>query len=127
MKNVILTHKELQLNLFIAYTFGLSKKDVGDDLIITYEITDTDFIWKVVKRTDTIPLVNGQLQAAEGKVLFYHYINKGEYRMNDLRLGVTCAYLEEQAIEFLSDFEKYKQGIPKGGTFPTFIFKDLLK
>ena len=120
MKNVILTHKELQLNLFIAYTFGLSKKDVGDDLIITYEITDTDFIWKIVKRSNTVTIsLNGDV--IEGKPLFYHYINKGEYRMNDLRLGVTCAYLEEQAIEFLSDFDKFKQGINKGGNFPTFI------
>lgn len=121
MKNVILTHKELQLNLFIAYTFGLSKKDLGDDLIITYEITDTDFIWKVVKRTQDLQItLDGKV--IEGKPLFFHHINKEEYRMNDLRLGVICAYLEEHAIEFLSDFDKYKQGIPKGGIYPTFKF-----
>lgn len=126
MKNVILTHKELQLNLFIAYTYGLSKKELGDDLIITYEITDTDFIWKVVKRTQDLQItLDGNV--VEGKPLFFHHINKGEYRMNDVRLGVTVSYLEEQAIEFLSDFEKYKQGIPKGGTFPTFKFKDLVE
>jgi hypothetical protein len=113
MKNVILTHKELQLNLFLAVTYGLQNHDFGPNLHLVYEITERDFVWKVVEH-------------ATGKPLFYCYINKGDYQMNDLRLGVTVCYIRDQAETFLSDFNKFKQGIPKGGTHPSFKFPDLL-
>lgn len=121
MKNVILTHNELQLNLFHAFTYGLMQVNVGENLHIVYDSTERDFVWKVVHHPEK------EGSAVSGKPLFFHQINKGDYQMNDVRLGVTTAYLRNQAEQFLADFEKYKQGIPLGGKFPTFRFNDLIK
>lgn len=121
MKNVILTHKELQLNLFHAFTYGLMQANVGENLHIVFDSNEREFIWKVVHYPTK------ESCAVAGKPLFFHQINKGEHEMNDVRLGVTTAYLRDQAEQFLADFEKYKRGIPKGGSFPAFKFNDLIQ
>lgn len=121
MKNCILTHNELQLNLFHAFTYGLMQANVGENLHIVFDSTEREYVWKVVHHPTK------ESSAVAGKPVFYHYINKGDYQMNDVRLGVTTSYLREQAEQFLSDFEKFKQGIPKGGTYPCFNFHDVVQ
>lgn len=121
MKNVILTHKELQANLFYSLTYGLMQADIGENLHIVYDVTDTDFIWKIVVHPTK------ESSAVAGRPIFFHHIHKGASMMNDVRLGVTVGYLREQAEKFLADFEKFKKGIPMGGTHPTFSFSEVVR
>lgn len=79
----------------------------GKNLHIIPEVMEREFQWKVVKH----PTVSGS--GVAGKPIFYFQINKGDYQMNDVRLGVTTSYLKEQADKFLAEFREFqKAGIP---------------
>lgn len=102
MKNVILTHKELQLNLFHAVSFVLDIiiKKMSKSFILTYPHSDNGFVWEVY-HTDT----------RNSHLIYSFKIDREEYQMNDLRLGVTIGYLREQAIIFLDKFSN--SNLPK--------------
>lgn len=101
MKNVILTHNELQLNLFYAVSYGLMCQQPGKNLHIIPDVLEREFQWRVVRHKTK------ESSAVSGETLFYYQINKGDYQMNDIRIGVTCSYLKEQAEKFLSEFQNY--------------------
>lgn len=102
MKNVILTHNELQLNLFYAVSYGLMCQSPGKNLHIIPEVLEREFQWKVVQHPTR------ESSGVVGKPIFYFQINKGEYQMNDIRLGVTVSYLKEQAEKFLEEFKDFQ-------------------
>lgn len=91
MKNVILTHKELQLNLFYCFIEGLRS---GFD-IPGYHVSGQD-------RHDhfTFELWSSANGTTDGKEILRHIINKGDYQLNDIRLGVTSAHLREESRQF---------------------------
>lgn len=103
MKSINLTYsqKELQANLFYAFTFGLMNANLGEGFHIVYDSTDTDFIWKVVKH----PTPEGC--AVAGETVFFAYISKGAFQMNDVRLGVITSYLKEEADKLIEGFFNY--------------------
>lgn len=103
MKNVILTHNELQLNLFYAVSYGLMCQQPGKNLHIVPEILEREFQWRVVRHKTK------ESSAVAGEPIFYFHINKGDYQMNDLRLGVTTSYLREQAEKFLEEFKAFQE------------------
>lgn len=107
MKNVIITHKELQFNLFEAFTSGLMSVNLGSkDLFLSVDINERDYIWQVSKQGNPEPI-------------YWCYINKGEVHMNDIRLGVTINYLREKADEFLTGFNEFYYGTPQTGSVST--------
>lgn len=104
MKNVILTHNELQLNLFWAFTDGLKFKTLGLNLNLHGEVLERDYAWIVTEH----PQIEGS--AVQGKQIFQYRINKGDYQMNDIRIGVTVSYLRDQGEKFLSEFSDFMEG-----------------
>lgn len=107
MKSVILTHKELQLNLFLAVTYGLQNHNFGEGKQLVWDITETDYVWKVVEHPTR------ESAAVAGKPVFFGYINKGDYQMNDIRLGVTTSHIRDKAEKFLEDYHEYLKGVPQ--------------
>lgn len=104
MKNVILTHKELQLNLFLAFSYGLMQQQPSQDLHIVADLKEEGhFEWGVYRHHQLMGC------ADDGELVFNKCINKGAYQMNDVRLGVTIDYLRDQANEFLKDLKEYLQ------------------
>lgn len=108
MKNVILTHNELQLNLFYAVSYGLQCQQPGKNLHIIPEVLERDFQWKVVRHKTR------ESCAVAGENVFFYQINKGAYQMNDVRLGVTIQYLREEAEKFLAELQIFlkTKGLP---------------
>jgi hypothetical protein len=102
MKNVIVSHNELQLNLFHAVTYGLQNHDFGPGLFLVSDITEREYVWKVMKHTKR------EGAAVAGQTVFYGYINKGDFQMNDMRLGVTVCYIRDEAEKFLKNFQEYQ-------------------
>lgn len=103
MKNVILTHNELQLNLFLAVTYGLQNHDFGPNLFLVHDITEREYVWRIVKHTKK------EGCAVQGETIFFGYVNKGDYQMNDLRLGVTVGHIRDEAEKFLANFQAYQR------------------
>jgi hypothetical protein len=97
MRNVILTHNELQFNLFAAVVEGLRSAELtGRGLFITYGSTEDSFtieLWKSASKPE----------AGDGVMLHQHKVSKGEYQMNDVRLGVTLKYIADQCTKFVDD------------------------
>lgn len=106
MKNVILTHNELQVNLFLAVSYGLSLRELpyGPKAKPRFIVWDTEahgFLWRVVEHDKM------EGCAVSGETLFRYFISKDVCQMNDVRLGVTIGYLKDQAEEFLKGFYEY--------------------
>lgn len=108
MKNVIVSHNELQLNMFLAVTYGLQNHDFGPNLFLVNDITEREYVWKVMKSEK-------REGSAFGQPVFYGYINKGDFQMNDLRMGVTVCYIRDEAEKFLNNFREYQKAnyVPK--------------
>lgn len=94
MKNVILTHNELQMNLFAAFAEGVCE---GFQLPKGY----------FLKWIDDERFFNLQLCDSNANKLFSYPIGKGEYQMNDVRLGVRVTYLKWQGQEFVRGVEEW--------------------
>lgn len=107
MKNVILTHNELQLNLFYAVSYGLMAQQPGKNLHIIPEVMEREFHWKVVRYKTK------ESSGVAGEPVFYYQINKGAYQMNDVRLGVTVSYLREEAEKFLCELQAFLNKPPQ--------------
>jgi len=99
MKNIIITHNEIQLNLFLAVTYGMEAMFDGKYAVIG-ESREREYEWRVVE-THKIE------SSAYEKAIFYYHINKGDYQMNDLRVGVTTAYIRDEAEKFITEFRKF--------------------
>lgn len=91
MKNVILTHKELQLNLFYCFIEGLRS---GFD-IPGYHVSGQD-----CSDHFTFELWQSANGSVDGKEILRHLINKGAYQLNDVRLGVTSAHFRDESKQF---------------------------
>jgi hypothetical protein len=111
MKSINLTYsqKELQANLFYAFTFGLMQANLGEGFHIVYDNTETDFVWKVMKHH------TAEGCAVSGEPEFYHYVNKGMFQMNDVRLGVITSYLRDESEKFIQGFFDYIKQHPTLG------------
>lgn len=102
MKNLIITHNEIQSNLFFAVTGGMQAMFDGK-YAINGESKEREYEWKVT-RSDKME------SSALLPPLYYYQINKGAYEMNDIRIGVTSAYIRDHAKQFMADFRKFLNG-----------------
>lgn len=97
MRNVILTHKELQFNLFAAVVEGLIAAELeGRGLFITYGSTEDSLnieLWKSATKPE----------AGDGRMIHQLKISKGENEMNDMRLHVTIRYVKEKCMKFVEE------------------------
>lgn len=103
MKTVIANYKELQVNIFYAFTAGIQERGpLGprQDLHVTAEVTDTALLWRAMKH----PTVAGC--AAEGELVHEYSIPRGFSQLNDVRLGVITSYLRDQARRFLEEVQE---------------------
>jgi hypothetical protein len=92
MKNLLITHKEVQLQLFLAISYGIMKHFPG--YIIVADNLERDFQWRLVDAD--VP--SG---AAFKDGLVFYQIDKGCSAMNDIRIGVTVDHLREHADTFI--------------------------
>lgn len=98
MKSVILSHKELQLQMFFAFATGFTTQKMPKGYFLTFSTDASDGaefsfeFWKSASAPE-----NG-----DGKLLFRTTINKGEHELNDVRLGVMTGYLRDRAYRFLA-------------------------
>lgn len=100
MKNVIASHKELQVNIFYAFTAGMQERGPlgpDKDLHVIAEVTDTDLQWRVMQH----PTVAGS--ASSGQLVHEYRIPSGFSQLNDIRLGVITSYLRTQSQRFLEE------------------------
>lgn len=97
MKTVSLTYsqKELQYCIFAAVVEGLCAADLtGRGYFITMGSDDSNYsieLWASATKSE-----NG-----DGRKLHSVYVNKGDYQMNDVRLGVVLKYVAEHARQFV--------------------------
>lgn len=121
MKTINLTHshKDLQFNILAAVVEGLSASGIaGKGRFITYRsLDDSEFsieLWKSATKSE-----NG-----DGKLIHRHTINKGDYQMNDIRLGVTMRYIADHCKKFISEIKEYQE---EGLTleYPVFNFRPM--
>lgn len=98
MKNLIITHNEIQSNLFFAVTEGMQALYDGKYSIVG-ESKEREYEWRVVE---------GEIQSsALRKAIFHYQINKGDYEMNDIRIGVTTSYIRDHAKKFITEFRAF--------------------
>jgi hypothetical protein len=99
MKTISLTysHKELQFNILYAVVEGLRSSDLtGRGFFVSCNTGGDCYnieLWKSATASE-----NG-----DGKLLHRHEINKGDYQMNDIRLGVMVKYIADQVAKFVND------------------------
>jgi hypothetical protein len=101
MKNMILTHKEIQINLFLAMAYGLEERDWGYNLHLIHEVTDDEFRLRIVEHPTK------ESSAIAGKPVFYGNIPRWQSQMNDVRISVTVYHLREKFQQFIADFNNY--------------------
>lgn len=104
MKNVILTHNELQRSLFEAFTLGLAAQQSIPNIHIFGDSAESQFSWRAMEHH-----TKGKADL-DGKLIHQFYISKAVSQMNDVRPWETVAYLNDQAEVFLKflkeDYEK---------------------
>lgn len=93
--NLPYSHKELQFQMFAAFTFGL-RYSVKKGYFITFHSTDDSFVWQLYKSASAP-------ENRDSQELFAYSINKGDYQMNDVRLCVMSKYLEDNAWKFFQE------------------------
>ena len=102
MKNVILTHNELQINMFGAFAGAMCKTfRMPKGYFLSWSHTDQCFAFELWKSA-TAP------EHGDGKrLLIYDEINRGCSELNDIRLGVMTAYFEPHAEKFINQVETW--------------------
>jgi hypothetical protein len=93
--NLTYSHKELQWLFFAAVVSGLNSALKMKGYFITFNVTDDSFqfeFWKAASASEK----------DDGGIISSHKVNKGEYQMNDIRLGVMTKYLEDEANKFMN-------------------------
>jgi hypothetical protein len=94
MENLVITHKKLQLNLFYAFTRGITDAmKLPKGCFFTVQATGEYFGFEIW-RSATAP-ENGDAEP----VLSYK-INKEVNQMNDIRPGVIVEYMSQQFFDF---------------------------
>src|SRR5688572_13762622 len=99
MKTTTLTysHKELQFMIFHAVVEGLRSAELtGRGLFISYQSQDSDFELQLWKAASAAELGNG-------KLLHSYKVNKGDYQMNDIRLGVMVKHIAQHCEKFVEE------------------------
>lgn len=100
MKNVILTHKELQANMFVAF---------ADAMCNTYRTPPGYFLtWSHSNTSFAFELWQSATEASDGKrILIYDEMSKGDSEVNDVRLGVMAPYFRDHSSKFLKQVEEW--------------------
>lgn len=105
MKNVILTHKELQHAIFMAFADGFCKGfQVPKGYFMTWSDDSKCFnleFWKAA----SVP------ENGDGYEILKYGFNKGYHELNDVRLGMMVEFLRNKSanfIEMIDDWFKEK-------------------
>jgi hypothetical protein len=94
--NLTYSHKELQWLFFAAVVAGLNASLRKRGYFITFRISDDSFYYECWKAASVA-------EKGDGEMIASHQVNKGEYQMNDIRLGVMIKYMEDEANKFMAD------------------------
>lgn len=105
MENITLTHRKLQMNLFVAYAEGLTRFDkrfakVGKGHFLTYSTEGERFTFELWQSA-TSP------EKGDGERILKLDISKESGPMNDVRPMEVISHLREKAHEFLKLVEEY--------------------
>jgi hypothetical protein len=115
MKNVILTHKELQTQIFIAVAEGMIKSfNTPKGCFLTYSIGNENFAFELW-RSATKP------EKGDGHALYRREINKGLPQVNDVRVNLCALYIAQEAEKFLQDVNELLPQIGFVNEIKTFI------
>lgn len=102
MKNVILTHNELQINMFSAFAGAMCKTyKVPEGYFLTWSHTDHSFVFELWKSASSPESRDGK------RILIYDEMNRGCSELNDIRLGVMVNYWQPHAQKFLNQVENW--------------------
>lgn len=107
--NLTYSHKELQWIFVAAIVAGLNAALCKKGYFINFKVTDDSFYYEFWKATSVA-------ENADGEMIASYQINKGDYQMNDIRLGVMVKHLEDKANEFMNAVSKLtlKEPLAKG-------------
>jgi hypothetical protein len=100
MKNVIFTHNELQMSLFLSFVEGLRYHKIPKGYFIAYD-TEGEYFAFMLFRSATKP------ENGDAKELIRHKISKGDYQMNDVRPTIVIKYLSEMAHHFTNEVNSF--------------------
>lgn len=101
--NLTYSHKELQWHFFAAVVSGMNATLQKRGYFISFSVSDDSLTFEFWKAASVAE--NG-----DGFKIDSHSVNKGDYQMNDIRLGVMTRYLEDEAEKFMKRVELYFSG-----------------
>lgn len=100
-KSVINSHKELQVCLVAAFTFGLDAALNNFGFFFSYDSSDEDYIFIQLWKSAT------ESEKGDGRCLKSLPVNRNSVEMNDIRLFHVAKYLEQHSYEFMKECQTF--------------------